>query len=170
MFYFSFFFFFSYIFIFFISWRLITLQCCSGFCHALTWISHGITCIPHPDPPSYLPLHPIPLGLLLATDGRGDCHQIIFDHPQKKKKGKNWAKDFSILFSLNWKNLFIILLQNWQRQKRKRRLLPDGFNTMSILITLLVLLRQNANFASFTLRFKSSMTEPTTLICNLNVY
>ena len=36
----------------FISWRLITLQYCSGFCHTLTWISHGFTCIPHPDPPS----------------------------------------------------------------------------------------------------------------------
>ena len=46
-----------------ISWRLITLQYCSGFCHTLTWISHGFTCIPHPDPPSHLPLHPIPLGL-----------------------------------------------------------------------------------------------------------
>ena len=53
-------FFFSFI---FISWRLITLQHCSGFCHTLTWISHGLTCIPHPDPPSHLPLHPIPLGL-----------------------------------------------------------------------------------------------------------
>ena len=47
----------------FISWRLITLQYCSGFCHMLTWISHGFTCIPHPNPPSHLPLHPIPLGL-----------------------------------------------------------------------------------------------------------
>ena len=47
----------------FISWRLITLQYCSGFCHTLTWISHGFTCIPHLDPPSHLPLHPIPLGL-----------------------------------------------------------------------------------------------------------
>ena len=55
-----FFFFFSFI---FISWRLITLQYCSGFCHTLTWISHGFTCIPHTDPPSHLPLHPIPLGL-----------------------------------------------------------------------------------------------------------
>ena len=45
--------FFSFI---FISWRLITLQYCSGFCHTLTWISHGVTCIPHPDPPSHLPL------------------------------------------------------------------------------------------------------------------
>ena len=40
----------------FISWRLITLQCCSGFCLTLTWISHGFTCVPHPDPPS--PSHP----------------------------------------------------------------------------------------------------------------
>ena len=39
-----------------ISWRLITLQYCSGFCHALTWISHGFTCAPHPEPPSRLPL------------------------------------------------------------------------------------------------------------------
>ena len=49
-------------FFFFISWRLITLQYCSGFCHTLTWISHGFTCIPHPDPPSHLPLYPILLG------------------------------------------------------------------------------------------------------------
>ena len=34
-------FFFSFI---FISWRLMTSQHCSGFCHTLTWISHGVTC------------------------------------------------------------------------------------------------------------------------------
>ena len=45
-------FFFSFI---FISFRLITLQYCSGFRHTLTWISHGFTCVPHPDPPSHLP-------------------------------------------------------------------------------------------------------------------
>ena len=56
----------------FISWRLITLQYCSGFCHTLTWISHGFTCIPHPDPPSHLPLYPIPLGLPSAP-GRSTC-------------------------------------------------------------------------------------------------
>ena len=44
------------------SWRLITLQYCSGFCHTLTWISHGFICAPHPEPPSHLPLYPIPLG------------------------------------------------------------------------------------------------------------
>ena len=52
-------FFFSFI---YISWRLITLQYCSSFCHTLTWISHGFTCVPHPDPPSHLPPHLIPLG------------------------------------------------------------------------------------------------------------
>ena len=41
--------FFSFI---FISWRLITSQYCSGFCHTLTWISHGFTCVPHLEPPS----------------------------------------------------------------------------------------------------------------------
>ena len=56
----GFFFFFSFI---FISWRLITLQYYSDFCHTLTWISHGFTCVPHPDPPALLPPHPIPLGL-----------------------------------------------------------------------------------------------------------
>ena len=30
------------------NWRLITLQYCSGFCHTLTWISRGCTCVPHP--------------------------------------------------------------------------------------------------------------------------
>ena len=42
------------------NWRLI--QYCSGFCHTLTWISHGCTCGPHPEPPSHLPPHPIPQG------------------------------------------------------------------------------------------------------------
>ena len=41
---------FNLIFIYLISWRLITLQYCSGFCHTLTWISHGFTCAPHPHP------------------------------------------------------------------------------------------------------------------------
>ena len=58
--------------IFYISWRLITLQYCSGFCHTLKWISHGFTCVPHPDPPSHLLLHPIPLGLPSAP-GLSTC-------------------------------------------------------------------------------------------------
>ena len=48
--------------IIYFNWRLITLQYCGGFCHTLTWISHGCTCVPHPELPSRLPPHPIPLG------------------------------------------------------------------------------------------------------------
>ena len=44
------------------NWRLIILQYCSGFYHTLTWISHGCTCVPRPEPPSHLPPHPIPQG------------------------------------------------------------------------------------------------------------
>ena len=52
--------FFSFI---FISWRLITLQYYSGFCHTLTWISHGFTCVSPSWSRSRLPPHLIPLGL-----------------------------------------------------------------------------------------------------------
>ena len=71
------------------NWKLITLQYCSGFCHTLTWVSHGCTCVPHPEPPSYLPPHPIPLGHpsapALSTpshasnlDWRSVSHMIIY--------------------------------------------------------------------------------------------
>ena len=49
--------------IFIMKRRLITLQYCGVFYHTLTWMSHGFTCVLHPNPPSYLPPHPIPLGL-----------------------------------------------------------------------------------------------------------
>ena len=32
------------------------------FCHTSTWIRHGCTCAPHPEFPSHLPPHTIPLG------------------------------------------------------------------------------------------------------------
>ena len=35
-------------------WRLITIQYCGGFCHTLTWISHGCTWVP----PSWTSLPP----------------------------------------------------------------------------------------------------------------
>ena len=44
------------------NWRLIILQYCGVFCHTVTWISHGCTCVPHPDPPSHLPPHHVPQG------------------------------------------------------------------------------------------------------------
>ena len=51
--------FFKYKFIYF-NWRLITLQ--YWFCHTSTWISHGCTHVPHPEPPSHFPPRTIPLG------------------------------------------------------------------------------------------------------------
>ena len=44
-------------------WSFFFFFYCSGFCHTLKWNSHGFTCVLHPDPPSHLPLHPIPPGL-----------------------------------------------------------------------------------------------------------
>ena len=32
------------------------------FCHTSTWILHGCTCVPHPEPPSHLPPRTIPPG------------------------------------------------------------------------------------------------------------
>ena len=32
------------------------------FCHTLTWIHHGYTCVSYPEPPSHLPPHTIPLS------------------------------------------------------------------------------------------------------------
>ena len=48
-------FFFSVLFFIF-SW-----QYCGGFCHT-SWIRHGCTCVPHPEPLSHFPPHPISLG------------------------------------------------------------------------------------------------------------
>ena len=84
------------LFFFFISWRLITSQYFSGFCHTLTWISHGVTCIPHPHPPSHLPLHQIPLGLPSAP-GPGTCLM----HP-------TWAGDLS-----HYRYIHVSMLFSW---------------------------------------------------------
>ena len=65
------------------------MQYCSGFCHTFTWISHGCTCVPHPELPTLLPPHPIPLGHpsapALSTlphasnlDWRSISHMIIY--------------------------------------------------------------------------------------------
>ena len=69
--------------------ELITLQYCSGFCHTLTWIHHGGTCVPHPESPSHLPPHPIPqdhpsapapsaLSHASNLDWRSISHMVIY--------------------------------------------------------------------------------------------
>ena len=61
------------------NWRLITLQYCGGFCHTFTWISHGCTCVPHPDPPSHLPPHLIPQDHLSAPALSTLSHALNLD-------------------------------------------------------------------------------------------
>ena len=89
----------------FISWRLITLQYCSGFCHTLTWTSHGFTCIPHPDPPSHLPPHPIPLGLPSLSSFECSMQWVIFNF-------KILMKYLWIFFHILQKNKDIIIYPN----------------------------------------------------------
>ena len=45
-----------FLFLIYFNWRLIALRYCGGFCHTFTSISHGRTCVPHPDPPTSLPI------------------------------------------------------------------------------------------------------------------
>ena len=63
--------FFSFI---FISWRLITLQYWSGFCYTLTWVSHGFTCAPHPNPPFPPPSPSHPSGSSQCTSSEHLSH------------------------------------------------------------------------------------------------
>ena len=67
------------VFIIYFNWRLITLEYCGGFCHTLKWISHGCTCVPHPEPPFYLPPHPIPQGHPSAPALRTLSHALNLD-------------------------------------------------------------------------------------------
>ena len=43
---------------------------CSEFCHTLKWKGLGLTCLPHPDPPSHLPPHPLRPGQFFTSCGQ----------------------------------------------------------------------------------------------------
>ena len=61
------------------NWRLITLQYCSDFCHTLTWISRGCTCVPHHELLSHLPPHPTPQGHPSAPELSAFSHTLNLD-------------------------------------------------------------------------------------------
>ena len=66
------FFFFSFIYLFYFTilyW----------FCNTLTWICHECTCVPHPEPPSHIPPHTIPLGHPSAPAPRTLYHASNLD-------------------------------------------------------------------------------------------
>ena len=94
-------------FLFFFNWKLITLQYCSGFCHTLTWVSHGCTCVPHPEPPTHLPPHPIPQG-----------------HPSAPA-----LSTLSHALNLNWWSILCMIIHMFQCYSLKSshpRLLPQS--------------------------------------------
>ena len=57
------FFFFNIIFLLFFFCSFFFFLICSEFCHTLKLNGLEFTCLPHPDPPSHLPLYPHPPGL-----------------------------------------------------------------------------------------------------------
>ena len=60
-------------------WVFVFFFICGGFCYTLKWNSQGFTCVPHPNPPSHLPLHPFPLGF----------PSLITLYAEQKKKKKD---------------------------------------------------------------------------------
>ena len=110
--------FFFHLFIYF-NWRLITLHYCGGFCHTFTWISHGCTCVPHPEPPSQLPPHPIPQG-----------------HPRATA-----LSTLSHASNLDWRSIshIIYMFQCYSLKSSHPRLLPESkrlfFTSVSLLLS-----------------------------------
>ena len=63
---------------------------CSGFCHTLTWISYGWTCVPHPESPSHIPPHPIPQGHPSASALSALSHASNLDWRSVYDRSLSW--------------------------------------------------------------------------------
>ena len=95
------------------NWRLITLQYCSGF--AIHWhkSATGVHVFPILNPPSHLPLHPIPLG-----------------HPSAPA-----LKTLSHALNLDWRSISYMIIYMFQCHSPKsshRRPLPQSPKDCSI--------------------------------------
>ena len=106
----------KYKFIYF-TWRLITLQYCSVFCHILTWISHGCTCVP-------LSWTPLPTPFPYHPSGLSQC--TIFECPVSLyHKAINWnslsflTRQMEIITSTWWDccaypSMSLLLGRQWE--------------------------------------------------------
>ena len=107
------------------------------YCHTLTWICHGCTCVPNPEPPSHLLLHTIPLGhrstpapgILYHSwnlDWRFISYMILYifhklfsyfkkvtkvTNNKKREKGENSI--FLLLRNVFWQLYLTISYKNW---------------------------------------------------------
>ena len=86
------------------------------FCHTLTWIRHGCTCVPHPEPSSHLSPNPIPLGhpsasrvFLISVIGLFVSVCLFFDFSRSLLID---SYIFSILFS-RFLIIFTIIILNY---------------------------------------------------------
>ena len=87
------------------------------FCHTFTWISHGCTCIPHPEPPVHLPPHSIPLGLPSAPTLSTLSHASNLD----------W---------LSVSHMIIYMFQHYPLKSSHPRLLPQSPKDYSLYLCL----------------------------------
>ena len=65
--------------VFFFNLILFNFTILYWFCHISTWICHGCTRVPNPEPPSHLPPRTIPLGRLSAPAPSIQCHASNLD-------------------------------------------------------------------------------------------
>ena len=66
--------------IIYFNWRLVTLQYYSHFCHTVTWISHGCTCVLHPESRSHNPpflSHPSGLSQCTSFECPASCIELM---------------------------------------------------------------------------------------------
>ena len=103
------------------------------FCHTLTWIHHGCTCVPHPETPSHLPPHPVPLGHPSSPDPNTlyhecnpdwrfvshmliymfQCHSPISSHPRPLPQSpKVCSIHLCLFFCLIYKVIITIFLNS----------------------------------------------------------
>ena len=68
------------------------------FCHTSTWICHGCTRVPHPEPPSYLPPHGFSVNSIMSSASRDNFTSSF----------SVWIPFISFLFQLLWLGLLIL--------------------------------------------------------------